>query len=60
MRARLLGKDPESQEGNSPTLFATDHTDRKTYIAQGWKVTDPQALAATATTASVNCATSAR
>lgn len=45
MRARLLGKDPESQEGNSSTLFATDRTDRKTYIAQGWKVTDPQALA---------------
>jgi hypothetical protein len=27
-------------------LFATDRTDRKTYIAQGWKVTDPEALAA--------------
>jgi len=27
------------------TLFATDRTDRVTYIAQGWKVTDPQALA---------------
>ena len=45
MRARLLGKDPGSQEGQSPTLFATDRTDRATYIAQGWKVTDPQALA---------------
>ncbi|MCP2257608.1 hypothetical protein LX15_001293 [Streptoalloteichus tenebrarius] len=45
MRAQLLGKDPESQEGQSPTLFATDRTDRITYIAQGWKVTDPQALA---------------
>jgi hypothetical protein len=45
MRARLLGKDPESQEGNSPALFATDRTDRKTYIAQGWKVSDTQALA---------------
>ncbi len=45
MRARFLGKDPESQEGNSPTLFATDRTDRKTYLAQGWKVVDPQALA---------------
>jgi hypothetical protein len=30
---------------NSPTLFATDRADRVTYIAQGWKVTDPQALA---------------
>ncbi len=44
MRARFLGGDPESYQGNSPTLFATDRTDRVTYIAQGWKVTDPQAL----------------
>jgi hypothetical protein len=45
MRARFLGKDPESQEGRSPTLFATDRTNRRTYIAQGWVVTDPQVLA---------------
>jgi hypothetical protein len=45
MHARYLGKDPGSQVENSPTLFATDRTDRVTYIAQGWKVTDPQALA---------------
>lgn len=45
MRVQFLGKDPDSQQGNSPTLFATDRTDRTTYIAQGWKVTDPQALA---------------
>lgn len=45
MRARFLGKDPDSQVGNSPTLFATDRTDRVTYIAQGWKVNDPEALA---------------
>ncbi len=31
--------------GDSPTLFATDRTDRKTYIAQGWVVTDSEALA---------------
>ena len=37
MRAKFLGKDPESQVGNSPTLFATDRTDRKTFIAQGWR-----------------------
>ena len=36
---------PDSQEGQSPTLFATDRQDRKTYIAQGWIVTDPVALA---------------
>ena len=41
MHVRFLGKDPDSQEGQSPTLFATDRTDRKTYIAQGWIVTDP-------------------
>lgn len=35
MRAQFLGKDPESNVGESPTLFATDRTDRKTYIAQG-------------------------
>jgi hypothetical protein len=45
MRARFLGKDPESQVENSPTLFATDRADRKTYIAQGWVVTNPQVLA---------------
>lgn len=45
MRARFLGKDPESQVDNSPTLFATDRPDRTTYIAQGWKVADLQALA---------------
>ena len=45
MRARFLGKDPESNVGDSPTLFATDRTDRSTFIAQGWKVTDPQVLA---------------
>jgi hypothetical protein len=37
--------DPDSQVDNSPTLFATDRTDRRTYFAQGWKVTDPQVLA---------------
>jgi hypothetical protein len=45
MRAWFLGKDPNSQVDNSPTLYATDRKDRVTYIAQGWKVTDRQALA---------------
>jgi hypothetical protein len=45
MRARFLGVDPTSNVGDSPTLFATDRTDRSTFIAQGWKVTDPQVLA---------------
>lgn len=45
MRAKFLGKDPESKNNGSPTLFASDRTDRKTYFAQGWVVTDPNALA---------------
>jgi hypothetical protein len=40
-----LARTQTSQEGQSPTLFVTDRTDRKTYIAQGWIVTDPQVLA---------------
>ncbi len=46
MQLTFLGKDPESDHDGSPTLFATDRTDRRTYIAQGWIVTDPEALAA--------------
>jgi hypothetical protein len=45
MRARFLGTDPNSQEGQSPALFVTDRTDRRTFIAQGWKVSDPTVLA---------------
>jgi hypothetical protein len=45
MHVQFLGKDPESQVDGSPTLYATDRADRKTYIAQGWRVTDPDALA---------------
>jgi hypothetical protein len=45
MRVTFLGKDDQSQADNSPTLFATDRTDRRTYVAQGWVVTDPQTLA---------------
>ena len=45
MRAIFLGKDSQSIGGESPTLFATDRTDRTTYIVQGWRVTDAQALA---------------
>ena len=48
MRAQFIGKDPDSPDVNSPTLFATDkseRTDRKTFLVQGWKVTDRNALA---------------
>jgi hypothetical protein len=41
----FIGKDPDSPEKNSPTLFATDRTDRQTFLVQGWRVTDREALA---------------
>lgn len=44
MRVRSIGKDPESQYKNSPTQFATDRTDRKTFLIQGW-MSDGNALA---------------
>lgn len=31
MRAEFLGKDPESLQGDSPTLYATDRTVLKFY-----------------------------
>lgn len=40
MRARHLGT--ESNKTGCPALYATD---RRTFIVQGWKVADPQALA---------------
>lgn len=45
MRVRFLGKDPASDIDNCPSLFATDRTDRETFLVQGWKVTDSDALA---------------
>ncbi len=36
----------ETDNGGSPTLWATDRTDRPTYIVRGWVVTDPDTLAA--------------
>lgn len=41
MKLTLLGT--ESDVGQSPTLYATD---RGTLVVQGWRVTDPEALAA--------------
>ncbi|OLZ71365.1 hypothetical protein AV521_10400 [Streptomyces sp. IMTB 2501] len=38
MTLRKLGKDPESPEGKSPTVYLDDEKD--TYLVQGWKVTD--------------------
>ncbi len=39
MKLRFLGKN--STPGDSPTLYETD---RDTYVLQGWKVTDAEAL----------------
>ncbi|MFF4568752.1 hypothetical protein [Streptomyces sp. NPDC001410] len=38
MALRKLGKDPESPDGKSPTVYLDDEKD--TYVVQGWKVTD--------------------
>ena len=45
MKLRFLGKVTES--GNSPTLFDTDEImfGKEIFVVQGWKVTDPDALA---------------
>jgi hypothetical protein len=34
-----------TDNGGSPTLWATDRTDRATYIVRGWIITDPETLA---------------
>ncbi len=41
MKLTFLGS--ESENGGSPTLYATD---RATFLVQGWRVTDAEALAA--------------
>ncbi|MEV0473318.1 hypothetical protein [Streptomyces prunicolor] len=38
MALHLLGKDPDSPEGKSPTVYYDDETDN--YLVQGWKVLD--------------------
>jgi hypothetical protein len=43
MTLRLLGKDPDSPSGGSPTVYYDDADD--TYVIQGWKITDPAVLA---------------
>ncbi|MDS1270727.1 hypothetical protein RIF23_10490 [Lipingzhangella sp. LS1_29] len=43
MTLRYLGKDPESPEGRSPTLYYDD--ERDTYVFQSWRVTDAERLA---------------
>lgn len=43
MELTLVAKDPGSEPHGSPTLYRTD---RKSWLVQGWVVTDPAALAA--------------
>ncbi|MFC1416394.1 hypothetical protein [Streptacidiphilus cavernicola] len=43
MALHKLGKDPESPNNGSPTVYLDDVTD--TYLLQGGKVTDPERLA---------------
>lgn len=42
MTLHKLGKDPESPEGKSPTVYYDDETDN--YLLQGWKVLDEDRL----------------
>jgi len=42
MRLTFLAKDTGSNGGQSPTFYRTD---KGTYVIQGWKVHDPEALA---------------
>ena len=43
MELTFVAKDPDSVPDGSPALYRTD---RKSWIVQGWAVTDPAALAA--------------
>jgi hypothetical protein len=43
MELTFVAKDPASVPDGSPALYRTD---RRSWIVQGWEVTDPAALAA--------------
>ncbi|RBM19103.1 hypothetical protein [Streptomyces sp. PT12] len=43
MALHRLGRDPESPNDNSPTVYLDDETGH--YILQGWRVMDPDRLA---------------
>jgi hypothetical protein len=45
MALRFLGKDPESNGDNSPTIW----DDGDAYVIQGWLVSDAEAIAAIGT-----------
>jgi hypothetical protein len=41
MALEFLGKDPDSEYSNSPTVW----NDGDCYVIQGWRITDPSTLA---------------
>lgn len=43
MALLLLGKDPNSEGGGSPTVYYDEEQD--TYVLQSWKLLDPERLA---------------
>lgn len=43
MTLHKLGKDPDSKNGGSPTVYLDDETGN--YVLQGWKVLDADRLA---------------
>ena len=43
MTLHILGKDPNSPDGHSPTVCYDDTDD--SYVLQGYKITDPAVLA---------------
>jgi len=45
MTLRFLGKDPNSQGGQSPTVW----DDGDSYVVQGWRITEAATLAEIAT-----------
>jgi hypothetical protein len=51
MAPRFLGKDPDSLHGDSPSLW--DEGD--TYVMQGWRVSDPAAIAELLRAAGQDC-----
>ncbi len=43
MALHMLGKDPDSPNNGSPTVYYDDQDD--TYVLQGWRITDAEVLA---------------
>jgi len=41
MALRFLGTDPDSRDGDSPSLW----DDGDSYVMQGWRITDPAVVA---------------